>query len=147
RDLAHRAALVFRELEREVLLQLGRQLLLERELDSRAGPLGEVPRAGLHQLLIEQLVERETPPARLRLSQVAWSMYRGERPTQLRDPHGGGEARRMRIDGESQQGIEVLVNERADLAVRQAFGRRIDGKHQAALRPRFALVREHHELP
>src|SRR5256885_2273782 len=53
----------------------------------------------------------------------------------------------MRIDGESEQRVEMLVDERADLAVRQAFRRRIDREHEPALRPRFALVREHHELP
>src|SRR5438105_3429442 len=53
----------------------------------------------------------------------------------------------MRIDGESEQRVEMLVDERADLAVRQACRRRIDREPEPALRPRVALVREHHELP
>src|SRR2546430_8139662 len=99
-----------------MLLQPGGELLLERERDSRAGPLCEVPRAGLHQLLIEQLVEREAPPARLRLLLVARSMDGRERRAQVGHAHGGARPRGGRDDGGAEQRGEVLVGERASAA-------------------------------
>ena len=134
-DLPHRAPLVVRELEGEMLLEPGGELLLERERDPRAGALREMARAGLHELLVEELVEREAPPAGLGVVQVPRPVHGGERRAQLGNPHGRAQPRRMGIADQREQGVQMLVDEPADLAVRQALGRRIYRKDQAAVGP------------
>src|SRR5439155_1136629 len=82
---------------REMLLEPGGELLLERERDPRAGALREMARAGLHELLVEELVEREAPPAGLGVVQVPRPVHGGERRAQLGNPHGRAQPRRMGI--------------------------------------------------
>src|SRR5205823_9739863 len=135
RDLADRAPLVGRELEGEVLLEPRRQLLLERELDPPAAPLGEMARPGVHQLLVEQLVEREAAPSGLGLGDRSRTMDGRQSGAEVDDPHRLAQRRRMGIPGQREQCIEMLMDERTDLAVRQPFRRRIHRQHQAALRP------------
>src|SRR3989441_790108 len=53
----------------------------------------------------------------------------------------------MRVVGERQQGVEVLVHERADLAVGEAFRGRVDRQDEALVRAFFPRVREQDELP
>src|SRR5206468_10480390 len=92
-------------------------------------------RAGLHELLVEELVEREAPPAGLGVVQVPRPVHGGERWAQLGNPHGRAQPRRMGIADQREQGVQMLVDEPADLAVRQALGRRIYRKDQAAVGP------------
>src|SRR2546425_10148009 len=53
----------------------------------------------------------------------------------------------VRVVGEREQGVEVLVHEPADLAVGEAFGRRVDREHEALIRTLLPRVREQDELP
>src|SRR5436853_3132311 len=53
----------------------------------------------------------------------------------------------MGVVGEREQGVEVLVYEPADLAVGEAFGRRIDRQDEALVRAFLPRVGEHNELP
>ena len=64
-DLADGVPLVAGELERQVLLETSRQLALQLEADSGAGAFGQMASASLHELLVEQLVERQPAAARL----------------------------------------------------------------------------------
>src|SRR6059036_220508 len=87
--ISRTARLVSRELEGKLLFQPGGELLLQHEPDPGPGPLREMAGARLHQLLIEELVEREAPPARLRLLNRAGAVHRRQRRAQLGDSHGG----------------------------------------------------------
>src|SRR6266516_4670123 len=85
-------------------------------------------RARLHQLLIEQLVEGETAAAQLRLLHTLGPMHQLQRTPQLDEVVTGTKGGRMRISDEGKQQVEMLLHQRADLAVREAFGGGIDRK-------------------
>ena len=95
--------------------------------DARPGPFGEMPGPRLHELLIEQLVEREPPAAELRFFDALGAMHELERTTQLDQIVALAKRGRMRIADERQQRVEMLLNQLTNLAMGQPFSGRIHG--------------------
>src|SRR5215471_163826 len=97
--------------------------MLLREADAGPCPLRKEARPRLHQLLIEELVEREPATACFRRGGGGGTMD----PLQSRPEIGEPETRParggLRVVDERKQGVEVLLQERADLPVRQPLGR------------------------
>ena len=74
-DLANRLALVAGELERQRLFEARGQRTLQLEPDPRPRALRQMPGPRLHQLLVEQLVEREPSPPELRVGDLRRPMH------------------------------------------------------------------------
>src|SRR6266851_3155381 len=89
--------------------------------------------ARLHQLLIEQLVERETASPQLSFLDLLGAMHQFERATQLDQIVTGTECGGMWIDDEGQEIVQVLLHERANLTVGEALSRGIHRKHEAGI--------------
>ena len=147
RDFADRLALVARQFERQVFLEPRRQLPLEREADAGPRAFRQVTGTRLYQLLIEQLVERETTSPELGVLDVLGSMHQLQRSTQLDQVVTGTKRGGMWIGDEGEELVQVLLDEGADLPMREAFGRRIHRKHQSRIAlARVVRFRQHDEL-
>jgi len=144
-DLADRLALVACQLERQMLLELGRERLLQSEADPGARPFGERPGTRLHQLLVEQFVERQPAAARFRLGQRGRPMYCRERGPELRKSDRGAQALGVGVRHQGEQRVQVLMDQAADLPMREPLGRGIHRQHEAALGS-FPFVSENHKL-
>src|SRR2546426_129514 len=128
-----------------MLLGLGRERLLEGEADPGARPFSERPGTRLHQLLVEQFVERQPAPARFRLGQRGRPVHRRERGPELGESDRRAQALGMGVRHQGEQCFQVLMDQAADLPMREPFGRGIHRQHEAALGG-FPLVRENHKL-
>src|SRR5207245_4337445 len=122
RDLADRVALIGGQLERQVLLEAGRELALELEPNSGARALGQVARPRLHELLVKQLVEGQTAPTELGVLHLRGSVHQLKRLGQLNEAVGRAKRTGMRTVDGWQKLVQMLLDQRANLAVREAFG-------------------------
>src|SRR2546426_5546580 len=129
-----------------MLLGLGRERLLEGEADPGARPFSERPGTRLHQLLVEQFVEARPAPARSRLGKRGRPVHRRERGPELGESDRRAQALGMGVRDQGEQRVQVLMDQAADLPMREPFGRGIHRQHEAALGG-FPLVRENHNPP
>ena len=145
-NLADRVPLVAGQLEGEMFLETGGELPLEGEADPRPCALGERAGPRVHELLVEQLVEREAATPGFRVRRRRRPMHGRQRGAELRQAYGLAQRPGQRVVHQRQQRVEVHVDEPADLAVRQALRRRVDGEDEPALGARVSLVRQDHEF-
>ena len=145
-DFPDGVLLVSRQLEGERLLEPRRQLAFELEADAGPRAFGQHPRPGLHELLVEEFVEGQAPPAALGVLERRGPVDRREGLPHRGEPHARAQRRRMRIRRERQQRVEVLGQQPADLAVGQPFGRRIHRQDHPVAGLVLVLLGEHDEL-
>jgi len=124
--------------------ELGRERLLQGEADPGARPFSERPGTRLHQLLVEQFVERQPAPARFRLGQRGRPVHRASAvpsswsPTAARRLLGWGSVTR------ASNVSKVLMDQAADL---RCVSPSVAGYTGSTSRARgFPLVRENHKL-
>src|SRR5881409_3006179 len=129
-----------------MLLELRGEGFLQGEGDPGARPFGERAGARLHQLLVEQLVEGEPAAARLGVRRRRRPVHGRERGPELRKSDRRAQALGMRVRHQSEQRIQVLMDQTADLAMGETFARGIHRQHETALGARFPFVRENDEL-
>ncbi len=148
RNLAERAMLVLGQLPRQGLAEAGGQVAPQRKCHPAPAPLGHGSRADEHELEVEQFVERQPPPALLRLGGRAGTVYRAERLGQRRKGERAPERLREHVLGQCDQRVQVAIHKPADHFVAQPFGSRIHRKHfPGGERFRIGLrVGQDHEL-
>ncbi len=146
-DFAQGALLIGGELPGERRLEPAGEIPPEGEGHPGALSLGHGAGTNQHELQVEQLVERQTPPTRLRLEGGLRPVHRPERLGERCQTGFGPNGRRHRVVGESDQGIEVPIDERADDLVAEAFGGRVHRQDPPRRKRIVAFaVREHDEL-
>ncbi len=146
RDLPHGAALGGGEGKGELRLESGRQVLFQLEADSRAGTFRQGARARLHELLIEEFVEREPPASFFRRGDARRPVDGRERSAQPDEAQPAGKPAGMRVHHDVEKDLKVLGHESPELAVREALGRRIDWQDDSTIGRRLPRIGEHEKL-
>ncbi len=109
--------------------------------------LGERAGARQHQLHIEQLIEGKATAPEFRLRRTGRAVHDAQRLGQGGQAQGQAPLRWQQVGDERNEGIEVPVDQRADLPMSQSFGGRIDREDQAfGCRLRVVGVAEDDEL-